>query len=57
MYPFYLPFSEADFESNYVPMDERTCKRCKTRTMREVTMPDEVEPVAFCKLCGTTEPL
>lgn len=37
------------------PVHERTCKRCGNKSLREVTKPDESQPVAFCRLCGHEE--
>ena len=34
---------------------ERTCRKCKNKSLREVLKPGEDFTVAFCKYCGTEE--
>lgn len=37
------------------PVAERTCKKCKNKSLRQVRLPGDDEDKAFCKYCGTTE--
>ena len=37
------------------PVTERTCKKCKNKSLRQVRLPGDDEDKAFCKYCGTTE--
>jgi hypothetical protein len=38
-----------------LPVGARNCRKCKNQSLREVTMPGDEQPVAFCKYCGETE--
>lgn len=39
------------------PVHERSCRKCRNKSLRQVTHPDTMDTVAFCRLCGTEEPL
>lgn len=39
------------------PIRERTCKKCRNKSLRLVTLPDTLEFVVMCRLCGQEHPL